>query len=290
MFGYLSSYNAYMSCRQIPESLYTLPERVVIRFEDASVNIWLKLQLCEYRFSHWRQVVNEAVLRGISHCRMWLHTLSSVTESGHVKYKRNSIACKIHENSACTIGAQHVTVIFLVYYIKGGDQISSTFRKNQSGCFHSLPGNPVHSLLTWPLPSQYWECRWFGLIMLPLGIPAIELALMIQWLFSDCSRQTLTASDRSCSFSITVAFQVGIFDKEFAFMFVKLDYFRHHVHINHHTNIERNLHFWICGVDADPRKLICTIWNLCIGWVCLGLLYFREHGFWDSGNYSLCSY
>ncbi len=29
------------------------------------------------------------------------HTLNSVTGSGHVKYKRNSLACKIHENAAC---------------------------------------------------------------------------------------------------------------------------------------------------------------------------------------------
>ena len=32
------------------------------------------------------------------------YTLSSVIGSGHVKHKRNSLACKIHENSACNIG------------------------------------------------------------------------------------------------------------------------------------------------------------------------------------------
>ncbi len=33
-----------------------------------------------------------------------LHTLNSVTGNGHVKYKRNSLACKMHENSACSHG------------------------------------------------------------------------------------------------------------------------------------------------------------------------------------------
>ncbi len=32
------------------------------------------------------------------------YTISSVTGSGHVKYKRNSLACMIHENSAYNIG------------------------------------------------------------------------------------------------------------------------------------------------------------------------------------------
>ncbi len=30
---------------------------------------------------------------------LWFYTLSSVTRNGHVKYKSNSLVCKIHENS-----------------------------------------------------------------------------------------------------------------------------------------------------------------------------------------------
>ena len=64
---------------------------------------------------YWRRAINQ------THIIVWLlvwvgesgwephwqgassnqYTLNSVTGSGHVKYKRNSLACKMHENSAC---------------------------------------------------------------------------------------------------------------------------------------------------------------------------------------------
>ena len=35
---------------------------------------------------------------------LWAYTLRSVTMSGHVKYKRNSLACKMQEDNACNTG------------------------------------------------------------------------------------------------------------------------------------------------------------------------------------------
>ncbi len=45
-------------------------------------------------------------------------TLSNVTESGHVKCKRNTLACKIHDKSAYNIGTQQITLISL--YLRTG--------------------------------------------------------------------------------------------------------------------------------------------------------------------------
>ncbi len=42
---------------------------------------------------------------GCAYCHGFLlHTLRSVTMSGHVKCKRNSLACKMQEDSACNTG------------------------------------------------------------------------------------------------------------------------------------------------------------------------------------------
>ncbi len=43
-------------------------------------------------------------------------TLTSVTGSGHVKYKRNYLACKIHENSACNLGDSACNTHFHIDY------------------------------------------------------------------------------------------------------------------------------------------------------------------------------
>ncbi len=47
---------------------------------------------------------------------LYTRTLRSVTMSGHVKYKRNSLACKMQEVSACNTGDSACNFIFLYLY------------------------------------------------------------------------------------------------------------------------------------------------------------------------------
>ena len=47
---------------------------------------------------------------------------------------------------------------------------------------------------------------------------------------------------------------------------------------NPHTNIEKNSPFFFnMRGPHGPQKLLCIIWKLCTAWICVGLLYFREH-------------
>ncbi len=59
-------------------------------------SIYISLLACMKYSGHKKKlsVLKQAIISVLSHS----HTLSSVTGSDHVNYKRNSLACKIHEN------------------------------------------------------------------------------------------------------------------------------------------------------------------------------------------------
>ena len=81
------------------------------------------------------------------------YNLRSVTMNGHVKYKRNSLACKMQEDSACNTGDSACNFIFLwqtdrrVHLLKS--MASGHLKiKRDSSCTY--------------LASHYWECTAFS--------------------------------------------------------------------------------------------------------------------------------
>ncbi len=80
------------------------------------------------------------------------YTLRSVTTSGHVKYRRNSLACKMQEDSACNTGDSACWLVLINWQgrssAKKHGQWSSKNKKRDLSCIY-----------TGHLASYYWECR-----------------------------------------------------------------------------------------------------------------------------------